>query len=83
MVRIELCFENYDDQDYGYLRLIVDPKQLRIEYDRPPNGAAAKAPDDAATVDLATRKLIVYTPLDGTSNTAPKAARSKPFAKPS
>ena len=24
--------ENYDDQDYGYLRVVVTSEQLRIEY---------------------------------------------------
>jgi hypothetical protein len=51
--------ENYDDQDYGYLRIVVTQKQLRIEYHPAPDGAAAKTPDDVVAVDLSTRKLAV------------------------
>jgi hypothetical protein len=32
--------ENYDDQDFGYLRIVVTPKQLRIEYHPAPDGDA-------------------------------------------
>jgi Calcineurin-like phosphoesterase len=59
----QVVFENYDDTKYGYLRVIVDSKQLRIEYHPAPDGAAAKTPDDFVTVDLATRKLVHYQPL--------------------
>jgi hypothetical protein len=58
----QVVFENYDDTEYGYLRLIVDPKQLRIEYHPASDGAAAKTPDDFVTVDLASRKLVHYQP---------------------
>jgi hypothetical protein len=50
--------ENYDDQDFGYLRIVVIPKQLRIEYHPAPDGDAAKTPDDVVAVDLASRKLV-------------------------
>lgn len=50
--------ENYDDQDFGYLRIVVTQKQLRIEYHPAPDGDAAKTPDDLVAVDLATRKLV-------------------------
>jgi hypothetical protein len=76
-----VVFENYDDQDFGYLRIIVDSKQLRIEYHPASDGAAAKTPDDSVTVDLATQTLTVYTPLDGTSNSGPKLARAKAFVR--
>ena len=59
-----VTFENYDDQDYGYLRIIVDPKQLRIEYHPATDGKAAKTPDDSVTIDLATHKRTTYTPND-------------------
>jgi Icc-related predicted phosphoesterase len=52
-----VTFENYDDQDYGYLRIIANAQQLRIEYHPASDGAGAKTPDDSVTVDLATRKL--------------------------
>jgi Calcineurin-like phosphoesterase len=55
-----VTFENYDDQDYGYLRVIVNAQQLRIEYHPAPDGAQAKTPDDSVTVDLATRKLVHF-----------------------
>jgi hypothetical protein len=51
--------ENYDDQDFGYLRVVVTQKQLRIEYHPAPDGAAAKTPDDVVAVDLKTRTLAV------------------------
>jgi hypothetical protein len=57
-----LVFENYDDQDYGYARIIVDAKQLRIEYHPASDTGAAKTPDDFVTVDLATRSLVHYVP---------------------
>ena len=59
-----VTFENYDDQDYGYLRIIVDPKQLRIEYHPATDGKSAKTPDDSVTIDLATHKRTTYTPND-------------------
>jgi Calcineurin-like phosphoesterase len=55
-----VTFENYDAQDYGYLRIIVNAQQLRIEYHPSPDGSQAKTPDDAVTVDLATRKLVHF-----------------------
>jgi hypothetical protein len=60
----QVTFENYDDQDYGYLRLIVDPQQLRIEYHPASDGAGAKTPDDSVTIELASRKRTNYTPND-------------------
>ncbi len=60
----QVTFENYDDQNYGYLRLIVDPRQLRIEYHPASDGRAAKTPDDSVTIDLASRKRTTYTPND-------------------
>ena len=56
----QVVFENYDDGDYGYLRIIVDQQQLRIEYHPSSDGDAAKTPDDSVTVDLATRKIVRY-----------------------
>ena len=50
--------ENYDDQDFGYLRIVVTRKQLRIEYHPASDGDAAKTPDDMVAVDLSTRKLV-------------------------
>jgi len=60
----EVTFENYDDTNYGYLRIVVDPQQLRIEYHPASDGLAAKTPDDSVTIDLASRKRTTYTPND-------------------
>jgi hypothetical protein len=60
----EVTFENYDDTDYGYLRLIVDPQQLRIEYHPASDALNSKTPDDSVTVDLSTRKRVAYKPND-------------------
>jgi hypothetical protein len=45
--------ENYDDQDYGYLRVVVTKSQLRIEYHLASDTDAAKTPDDVVAVNLA------------------------------
>jgi hypothetical protein len=54
--------ENYDDQDYGYLRVVVTSEQLRIEYHPASDTGEAKTPDDIVAVDLKTRKLAVAKP---------------------
>ena len=56
----QVVLENYDDQDYGYLRVIANEAQLRIEYHPASDGPNAKTPDDAVTIDLATRKLTQF-----------------------
>ena len=56
-----VILENYDDQDYGYLRIIVSATQLRIEYHPASDGPNAKTPDDFVTVDLTTHKLVHFT----------------------
>lgn len=60
----QLVFERYDDTNYGYLRLVVDPGQLRIEYHPASDGIHAKTPDDSVTIDLRTRKRTTYNPND-------------------
>jgi hypothetical protein len=55
-----VTFENYDDTDYGYLRVLATAEQLRIEYHPASDGAASKTPDDSVTIDLATRKRTIY-----------------------
>jgi hypothetical protein len=59
-----VTFERYDDTNYGYLRLIVTPKQLRIEYHPASDGTLSKTPDDSVTIDLASRKRTTYAPND-------------------
>jgi hypothetical protein len=58
----EVTFENYDDQNYGYLRVIAGEEQLRIEYHPASDGRHAKTPDDFVTVDLKSRKRTLYKP---------------------
>jgi hypothetical protein len=52
-----LTLESYDDTDYGYLRMVVDTKTLRIEYHPQHDGGRTRTPDDAVTVDLATHSI--------------------------
>jgi hypothetical protein len=54
----KVTLENYDDEDYGYLRIIASATQLRIEYHPASDGAGAKTPDDIVTVDLASRTFV-------------------------
>lgn len=56
----KIVFENYDDGGFGYLRILVNSSQLRIEYHPASDGQAAKTPDDFVTVDLAKRKIVHY-----------------------
>lgn len=68
----QVILENYDDANYGCLRIIVDPQQLRIEYHPQSDGSVAKTPDDFVTVDLATRQLIHYRPTAQTAAGVPQ-----------
>ncbi len=54
----QVTFENYNDQDYGYLRVVVNPQQLRIEFHEATSGTATKAPVDVVTVDIASHKMV-------------------------
>jgi hypothetical protein len=54
----QVTLESYDDQHYGYLRIVVTAQQLRIEYHPSSDGATAKTPDDMVIIDLATRKIV-------------------------
>jgi hypothetical protein len=60
----EVTFENYDDVNFGYLRVIVNAQQLRIEYHPASDGVGVKTPDDSVTIDLATRKRTTFVPSD-------------------
>lgn len=55
-----VMLENYDDLDFGYLRVIANAQQLRFEYHPASDGEDSKTPDDFVTVDIATRKLVHY-----------------------
>lgn len=52
-----VSLENYDDQDFGYLRVLANPQQLCIEYHSASDGLRAKAPNDIVVVDIATHTL--------------------------
>jgi hypothetical protein len=39
-----VTFESYDDQDFGYTRIIADSRQLQIEYHPASDTGAAKTP---------------------------------------
>lgn len=60
----EVTFENYDDLNYGYLRIVVDAVHLRIEYHPASDGAYAKTPDDNVTIDLKAHKRGNFKPND-------------------
>ena len=57
----KVILENYDDEDFGYLRVVLTATQLRIEYHPASDGTGAKTPDDFANVDLAKRQLVHFT----------------------
>jgi hypothetical protein len=55
-----VTLENYDGKEYGYLRIIANDQQLRIEFHPASDGADVKTPDDFVTVDLKTRRLVHF-----------------------
>ncbi len=55
-----VTLENYDDRNYGYLRVVITKTQLGVEYHPASDGPGTKAPDDSVTVDLASRTLVHY-----------------------
>ena len=67
----QVTLENYDDQNYGYLRIVVNAQQLRIEYHPASDGDTAKTPDDSITVDLASRMLAVFQPTPSVGKQTP------------
>jgi hypothetical protein len=71
----QVTLENYDDKDYGYLRIVVTAEQLRIEYHPASDGGAAKTPDDFVTVDLAQRQVAHFVARDLGRPAAARAIR--------
>ncbi len=57
-----VSLDNYDFKSFGYLRVIVDSTQLRIEFHPEGDGVTTKTPDDFVTVLLADGTLVHYTP---------------------
>ena len=54
----ELWLEQYDDHNYGYLRVHVDTKQLVIGFHQVGTGTLAQSQHDLVTVDLASHKMV-------------------------
>jgi len=53
-----LTLENYDEKNFGYLRVVVTANTLRIEFHPQPDGSTVKTPDDTVTVSLSTRTIV-------------------------
>jgi len=52
-----LTLENYDDKDYGYLRVIVNATTMRIEFHPQSDGSTTKTPNDIVTINLAAHTI--------------------------
>jgi len=74
-----VVLESYDDQNYGYLRIVVNAKQLRIEYHPAIDGSQTRTPDDSVTIDLATRRITHFVARD--AGVPALAARIRSFAQ--
>ena len=74
-----VVLENYDDRNYGYLRIVANATQLRIEYHPAVDGPHTKTPDDQVTIDLATRKVSHFVARD--SGVPALAAQIRQFAR--
>ena len=57
-----VSLDNYDFKSFGYLRVVVDTTQLRIEFHPEGDGVNTKTPDDFVTVLLADGTLVHYVP---------------------
>jgi len=52
-----LTLENYDDKDYGYLRVVVNATTMMVEFHPQSDGGTTKTPDDRVTITLKTRTV--------------------------
>ena len=52
-----LTLENYDESDFGYLRIVVTTDTMSIEYHSQADGPNMKTPDDHVTINLATHTI--------------------------
>ncbi|MBV8817304.1 MAG: metallophosphoesterase [Acidobacteriaceae bacterium] len=52
-----LTLENYDDTDFGYLRVVVNATTMRIEFHPESDGGTTKTPNDQVTITLATHSV--------------------------
>jgi hypothetical protein len=57
-----VTLDNYDFKSFGYLRIVVDETQLRIEFHPEGDGVTTKTPDDFVTVLLENGTLVHYVP---------------------
>ena len=71
-----VVLENYDDTNYGYLRVVVTGAQLRIEYHSASDGPNSKAPNDYVAIDLAKRKIAHFVAPDMGLPVAARAVRA-------
>ena len=55
-----VTLESYDDKNFGYLRITVNPAQMLIEYHSASDGPGVKTPNDSITVDLKTATAAVF-----------------------
>lgn len=72
----QVVLENYDDTNYGYLRVVVTAAQLRVEYHSASDGFNTKAPNDYVTIDLADRKVAHFVASDMGHPMAAQAIRA-------
>lgn len=54
----DVTLENYNDTDYGYLRIVVGGGQIRIEFHGIASGTTSKSPADVVAIDIATHKMV-------------------------
>jgi hypothetical protein len=52
-----LTLENYDDTDYGYLRVVINAQTMSIEFHPQSDGGTTKTPNDVVTITLATHAV--------------------------
>jgi Calcineurin-like phosphoesterase len=52
-----LTLENYDDTDFGYLRVVINAQTMRIEFHPQSDGGTTKTPNDVVTITLATHAV--------------------------
>lgn len=71
----QVVLENYDDSNYGYLRIVANASQLRIEY-HSASDANSKAPNDYVNVDLTQRTIAHFAARDHGRPAQAKAVRA-------
>lgn len=73
-----LVLNRHDDQTYGYLRISVDPQQLRIGFYPVDATIPAGTVTDSVIVDLATHSIVSPPPAGGTSAKTKGATPRRP-----